>query len=447
MSPARRRQAVMMLVDRKGLSERRACEIVGEHRSTQRREPCVAMDDAALRARLRRGLIDELITELPTVDVHVIARHAVNNAASREQRVERPDADALLHALRLRASRAGLRVYLGYAPGCGTTTAMLEEARRRNGRGSDVVVAAVNTGGRAGCEASLEGLEVLGGRDSPAMQGRVDVDALLLRNPEVACIDDLAGVDTKEQPIADSVPRLLRNGMVLIATVHLTELRSTVEGMGALLGEPPARLLDDSVLDMASEIEIIDITPSVLDERLRRGDIVPPDQAAQARMGLFRPDVLAALREIAFRLIADHTDRRLLDYMRQHGIDAPWEARPRVMLCVPPRPGMEVVIDRTERLVQRLDGRLIAVTVRDHERSEDERALLGRYASLVHRHGGAFETLREPDAAKALAAHARQILATHVIVTRGRGRRGTLRRLIGLLTDVDVHILPAPDAV
>jgi two-component system, OmpR family, sensor histidine kinase KdpD len=390
-----------------------------------------------VRERLRRGLIDQLITELPQVDVHVIARHP----GARSQVAERPDSEALLRALQVSASRAGLRVYLGYAPGCGTTLAMLEEARRRRGRGTDVVVAAVSTRGRGDCEASLASLEILGGPSSPATAGRVDVEALLRRNPEAACIDDLANVDTNGRPLVDSVPRLLRNGMVLIATLHLTDVRSVVDGMGPLLGPRSEHVIDDSALDLASEIELVDVTPAVLDERLRRGEIVPAGQAAQARAGTFRPDVLAALRELAFRLIAEHTDRRLVAYMRQHGIAAPWEVRPRVMLCIPPRTGMEDVINRTEDMVRRLDGRLMAVTVRDHERSEQERHSVGQYASLVHQSGGEFTTLDEHDPATALANYARRILATHVVVTRGRGRRGTLRRLIRLLTDVDVHIL------
>src|ERR1035441_3153979 len=172
---------------------------------------------------------------------------------------------------------------------------------------------------------------MLGGRSSSARDGIVDVEALLRRNPEVACLDDLAGVDTQGRPITDSVPRLLRAGMMLVATLHLTDLRSTVEGMGAMLGARPAHVVDDAFLD----------------ERLRRGEIVPASEAAQARARAFRPEVLASLRELAFRILAEHTDRRLVAYMRDRGIESPWEVKPRVMLGVPPRPGMEDVIAST----------------------------------------------------------------------------------------------------
>ena len=398
----------------------------------------------SLRERLRRGLVDRLITDLPDVSVHVIARFAARPTPLPAQG-QRPNSDALLRALQASASRAGLRVYLGYAPGCGTTMAMLDEGRRRTSRGTDVVVAAVSTRGKRTCEDVTSGLEVLGGLQSPATRGLVDVDALLRRNPEVACIDDLAATDTRGRPISESVPRFLRNGMTVIATLHLTDLSSTRLALGDLIGKQSGPAVDDAVLEQATELEMIDVTPSVLDERLRDGDIVPVSEAAQARAGAFRPDVLAALRELAFKLIAEHTDRRLVAYMRDRGIDTPWEVKPRVMLGIPPRRGMEPVITQTLALADRVDGRLTAVTVHDARRSDEERQLLGTYAALVHQGGGDFVTLEERSPAKALAAYARTMLATSVVVTRGRGSRGTLRTLIRTLTDVDVHILPAPN--
>jgi two-component system, OmpR family, sensor histidine kinase KdpD len=398
-----------------------------------------------VRGRLHRGLVDRLIAELPDVSVHVVARPSVTpQGGPLSAQDQRPDSEMLLRALHASASRAGLRVYLGYARGVGTTIAMLDEATRRGQRGTDVVVAAVKTDGRTRCEVALHGLEILGGPNSPALQGHVDVDALLRRNPEVACLDDLAALDTQGRPITDSVPRLLRAGMMLIATLHLTDVRSTVEGMGAMLGDRREQVVDDSFLDLVTELEIVDITPSLLDERLRRGEIVPASEAAQARTRAFRPEVLASLRELAFRLLAEHTDRRLVEYMRDRGIEAPWEVKPRVMLCVPPRPGMEDVIAVTATLAARLDGKMTAVTVRDRKRSEQEMQQLGTYAALTHQADGTFVTLYEKDPATALTHYARKILATEIVVTRGRGRRGTLRKLIDLLTDVDVHVLPNP---
>jgi two-component system sensor histidine kinase KdpD len=399
-----------------------------------------------LSERLRRGLVDRLISDLPDVAVHIVARYTVSRPTAPQSAGRRPDSEALLRSLQASQSRAGLRVYLGYAPGCGTTMAMLDEARRRASRGTDVVVAAVSTRGTRTCEEVTRGLEVLGGMSSPATDGHVDVNALLRRNPDVACIDDLAGKDIEGRPITESIPRFLRNGMTIIATLHLTDLTSTRAALGDLVGPQTEPGVDDAVLDRATELEMVDVTPSVLDERLRDGEIVPASEAARARAGAYRPEVLAALRELAFKLIAEHTDRRLVAYMRDRGIETPWEVKPRVMLGVPPRPDMEPVIATTLDLTDRLDGRLTAVTVHDTRRSDEERQLLGSYAALVHQGAADFVTLEARNPAKALAAYARTMLATTVVLTRGRGSRGTLRALIRILSDVDIHVLPAPHA-
>ena len=187
-----------------------------------------------VRGRLHRGLVDRLITRAPRRERSRGRAPRVCNAAARSTRQrasDRTPTRCCVRSTRARSARA-CACYLGYARGCGTTVAMLDEANRRRQRGTDVVVAAVQTDGRNRCELALGDLEILGGPNSPARDGIVDVDALLRRNPEVACLDDLAGVDTQGRPITESVPRLLRAGMMLIATLHLTDLRSTVDGHG-----------------------------------------------------------------------------------------------------------------------------------------------------------------------------------------------------------------------
>jgi two-component system sensor histidine kinase KdpD len=242
------------------------------------------------------------------------------------------------------------------------------------------------------------------------------------------------------------VPRILDAGITVIATLHLSSLQSMAQAMGSILGDlPTGPRVDDGVLALADELELVDVTPTTLDERLRRGEIVPPAEAARALQGEFRPEVLSTLREATFRLIAEHTDRQLVAYMHDRRIDRPWEARSRVMVCVPPRPHMETLIRRAARLADSLDAELRVVTVRTQSRSLPEKELLGEYASLTHQLGGEFITLYGPSAAPAIAAYARQTLATEILLTRGprEGHRtgSTLRRLIRMLSDVDIHVL------
>jgi two-component system sensor histidine kinase KdpD len=397
-------------------------------------------------SRWRAGLVDRLIDELPDTDIHVVARTSGGPRGVAGIESRRPTPDELLRACAPPSRRGALRVYLGYARGVGTTSAMLEEGRRRRGRGTDVVVAAVDTAGRAESETALAGLELLGGTEGAAAHDRLDVDALLARNPEVALVDDLAGLDVEGRPRVEAVPRILDAGITLIATLHLTSLRSMAEAMEPVLGDlPTGPRVDDGVLAMADELELVDVTPSVLDERLRRGEVVPPAEAARALQGEFRPEVLATLREATFRLIAEHTDRQLVAYMHERRIDRPWEARSRVMVCVPPRPHMQSLIRRAARLADSLDAEMRVVTVRTRSRSLPEKELLGEYASLTHQLGGEYITLYGPAAAPAIAAYARQTLATEILLTRGgeegHRTRNTVHRLIRMLSDVDIHVL------
>jgi two-component system, OmpR family, sensor histidine kinase KdpD len=150
---------------------------------------------------------------------------------------------------------------------------------------------------------------------------------------------------------------------------------------------------------------------------------------------------------MAFRIIAEHTDRQLVACMRERSIEQPWEARPRVLACVPPRPGMEPLIRGAARLAERIDAEFKAATVRTRPRSDDEKQLLGAYAALTHQLDGEFVTLRSRSVADALAGYARENLVTELVLTRGRPhprrRRSALRALIRILKDVDIHVVAA----
>ena len=399
-------------------------------------------------SRWRQTLADQLIDSLPDIDLHVIAPEHVAPPPDAES--ERTSPEDLLRA----QQRAGLRspdvrVYLGYADGSGTTTAMLDEARRRRARGTDVVVAAINS---RVPPAALAGLEVLGGPDSPAAHDRLDVEALLSRNPEVAVIDELNGLDTEGRLRAESLSRLVEAGITVLGTLHLLDLATVRESYAPLLKErAPGSALPDDVLTRIDELEIVDVTPAVLLERLRRGEIMSPADAARALQAEFRPQILSALREMAFRLIADHTDRRLVAYMRERKIEEPWEARPRLVACIPPRPGMEARIRKMAIFAARIAAQLTVVSVRPPRLSESERRWLGEYAALVHREGGEFVSLYGRNVAATLARYLRKTLNTEVVL--GRRRHwwrpwDTTSTLTRLLEDVDVHILrrqePAP---
>jgi two-component system, OmpR family, sensor histidine kinase KdpD len=290
-----------------------------------------------------------------------------------------------------------------------------------------------------------EGLELLGGPDGAGAHDRLDLEALLARNPEVACIDDLGGLDTEGQPRVKSLARLLEVGITVLGTIHLLDLASVRESFASLTpGRVAGEAVPDQALNQIDELELVDATPETLLERLRQGEIMPPAQAARALQGEFRPQVLASLREMSFRIIAQHTDRRLLSYMQERHIEIPWEARPRLVAIIPPRAGMEERLERVAAHAARHDAQLTAISIRPPRLTEEQRRILGEYAALAHQYGGEFVSLYGRDVAAAIADYVRRTLTTEVVL--GRRRKpwrpwDTTARLIRLLTDVDVHIL------
>jgi K+-sensing histidine kinase KdpD len=383
-------------------------------------------------------VVDRVVDALPDADVHVIARFGHLSVSAEV----RPSPETMLRKLREEqpAARGGLRVYLGYVRGVGATNAMLSEASRRAGRGTDVVVAAL----KPPFHPLPESLQFLGGPNSPAAKGVLDLSALLMRNPEVVAIDDLAGETSTGVPVSECINRIRNAGITVISTVHLVDLESTVDAMGLLVGRDPDKpVVLDAVLDACDELELVDVVPEVVEERLRNGEVVPPTEIAAALQSEFRPEILAMLRQAAFRRVASHTDRRLMAYMESEHIRDVWEARPRVLVVVPTQPDQEKVIARAAEVAALRDDSLIAISVRTRRLSDEEKNMMGRYAALTHRLGGEFVTVYGKDVAQEVASYARQHLITEILAMRAPGHRqsGSLRKLIRILTDVNVHIL------
>ena len=386
----------------------------------------------------RPTVVERVVDSLPDVDVHVIARFAHIEAGV----AERPSPETMLRKLRDEqpAARGGLRVYLGYVRGVGATKAMLNEAGRRAGRGTDVVVAALNPPSPR----LPKGLRFLGGPKSPAAKGVLDVAALLKRNPEVVAVDDLAGETSTGVPVWQCVNRIRNAGITVISTLHLVDLESTVDAMGLLVGRGTEKpVVPDSFLDTCDELELVDVVPDVVEERLRSGVVIPPADVAAALQSEFRPEVLTMLRQAAFRRVASHTDRRLLAYIESEHIKDVWEARPRVLVVVPAQPDQEKVIARAAEVAALRDDSMIAISVRTRKRTDEEKNLLGSYAALTHRLGGEFVTVYGKDVAQEVAKYARKHLITEILAMRAPGHRqsSSLRKLIRMLTDVNVHIL------
>jgi two-component system, OmpR family, sensor histidine kinase KdpD len=331
--------------------------------------------------------------------------------------------------------RGAVRVYLGYAPGCGTTSAMLEEAARRQARGADVVIGAVDARDREGVLADLEGLELVG--DGATL----DTAAVLARQPEVVCIDDLTeGTTTAERRFA-AARRLAEAGITVVGTVQLGKLGAVLDG--------PVLLDEAGLLALADEIELVDVPPSILADRVRRGEIVPADQVPEALATRYAPDVLRTERERAFALVAEHGERQLAGYEGEPA-DLPGEDRqPSILACAGPWPDMAPLLRRAAALAAGVDGVFRVAVVRSAPPGQDESRLLAEYAALTEQLGGEFVTLAGPSPAATLADYASEHNVTQLVLARAEpgqsGRYPVLRELARLGRDVELHVLPADE--
>jgi len=461
-------------------------------RETGARSLVMAAPPPGLRNRWRPTLIERVADQLPDVHLHItpgpagraaagaLPQPAANGANSADGSNGANSPDSPAGAARPRP-RGAIRVYLGYAPGCGVTTAMLEEARRRKSRGSDVVVATVDCRGREGVSALLEGLELVGDGTT------LDTDAVLARHPEVACVDDLAAVDASGEPRFAAARRLAGAGITIVGTVHLTHLRtaaptvaspavasptitagpaaaspavasppgaataSAAPASAGISSAAPARAVAASVapdetaaLAIADEIELVDAPPSELADRVRRGEVVPAAEAGRALPTDYAPESLSALREQAFTIVAEHADRQLTAY--RHGTWPAGEAAPSILGCAAPRAGMEPLIRWSAALAARLAGEFRVAAVPASPPQADLDQILAAYAALTAQLGGQFAVLPGAPAA-ALTAYAREHHVTEMVLARGPGTRGgrhlVLRALARSAGDIEVHVLPA----
>jgi len=353
--------------------------------------------------------------------------------------------------------RGRLRVLLGAAPGVGKTYTMLEEGRRLLGEGRDVVVAILETHGRAATTAMAEGLEVVPRR---AIEHRgvelteMDLDAVLARHPGIALVDELAHTDapgSRNEKRWQDVEELLAAGIDVISTVNIQHIASLNDVVEQITGVPQRETIPDEVLRAADQVEVVDLAPQALRDRLAGGFVYPGERIDAALSNYFRVGNLTALRELALLWLADEVDSALKDYRAEHGIDSTWEARERVVVTLTGGPEGETLLRRGARIAARsAGGELVAVhvTSQDGLRGADP-AALAQQRALVEQLGGTYHQVIGDDVPEALVAFARAVNATQLVI--GVSRRS---RLMAALTgpgigatvireagSIDVHIV------
>src|SRR5271168_4255987 len=373
----------------------------------------------------------------------------------------RPDPDALLAAFR-RETAGRLKVFLGAAPGVGKTYAMLQNARRLKDEGVDVVVGLVETHGRVETSALVHGLEVLP-RRKVEYHGRTieefDLDAALARKPKLVIVDELAHTnapDSRHPKRWQDVQELLAAGIDVWTALNIQHLESLADVVSRITGVVVRETVPDRVLQEATDVVLVDLTPDELIQRLNEGKVYVPETARRATQSFFTPGNLTALRELALRRTAARVDDQMVDYLRQKAIEGPWETSERLLVCVGPDALSEAVVRTASRLATGLNASWVAVTVQQAGREETDPAKAKRIDDslrLAERLGGETERLIGNDLPGEVLGYARRENITQIVV--GRSRAGFLARLMGRSLssaivrrsqNISVHIVTGDEA-
>ena len=371
----------------------------------------------------------------------------------------RPSPDALLEAARREEGLHGrLRIFVGAAPGVGKTYAMLQAAQAKKADGVDVIIGVVETHGRKETEALVEGLTVFP-RRRIEYKGQwlddMDLDGLIARHPRLAIVDELAHTNapgSRHPKRYQDVLELLDNGIDVYTAVNIQHVESLNDVVAQITHVRVRETVPDSIFARADAVELIDLTPEDLIQRLKEGKVYVPDQATRALEQFFSPANLTALRELALRRTAERVDEQLLTQMQARAIPGPW-AGERVLVCVSEDPRSAGLVRYAKRLADRLHATWTAVYVesrRSAQLSEDQRDRIADAMRLAESLGGEPVTL--PDTGRPIAedliAHSQANNIAHIIV--GKSTRSfwfellhgsVVHQLISKSGNISVHVI------
>ena len=372
----------------------------------------------------------------------------------------RPDPDALLARLQAEEAkrrRGKLKVFFGAAPGVGKTYSMLEAGRKLARDGADVVVGYVEPHSRPETQALVLGLDVLP-RQQVAYRGaklwEFSLDAALARRPQLILVDELAHTNAPGLTHAkrwQDVMQLLDAGIDVYTTLNVQHLESLNDVVAQITGVVVRETVPDSVFEQADEVELVDLAPDDLLERLREGKVYVPREAERAMENFFAKGNLIALRELALRRTAERVGAQMEDYREAHAVAGTWPARERLLVCVGPSPFAARLVRATRRMAVGLKAPWVAVHVEtpaEANRSEADRERLAQTFQLAEQLDGETAALSGHDLADELIHYARSRNVTKIIVgkpNRPRWREWFGGSLVYELTrkcgDIDVYVI------
>src|ERR1700758_127147 len=372
---------------------------------------------------------------------------------------ERPDPDALLARLKREETasvRGKLKIFFGMSPGVGKTYAMLQAAQQKLQQGTEVVIGIVETHGRKETEALTEGMPIMP-RAQFEYRGtkleEMDLDAILTWHPGLAVVDELAHTNapgSRHPKRYQDVLELLDAGIDVYTTLNVQHVASRSDTVRQISGITVSETVPDTVLDLADEIILVDLTPEQLRARLAEGKVYLGERAEWAAKNFFRESNLTALREMALRLVAEHVDRDLRDIMSEEKIAGPWKSGDRLLVAVSASPYSERLIRYTRRLASSMEASWIVATIEGpHQLSPEEQTRLTRYLALARQLGAEVISTAGAEVGEAVLRVARENNVTQIVIGKPLGPRWTfwkrdpLRWLMRNSGNIDIHMIPA----
>ena len=372
----------------------------------------------------------------------------------------RPDPQTMLELAEAEAQRqtcGKLKIFFGASAGVGKTYAMLEAARLRKKENIDVVIGVVETHKRKETEAMVQGLELLPPKFTEYKNTKLrefDIDAALARKPGLLLVDELAHTNVPGSRNAkrwQDVEELLHAGIDVYTTVNVQHVESLNDVVAKITGVIVKETIPDSIVDRADEIEVIDIPPADLLQRMKEGKVYVGDQAERAANSFFRKGNLIALRELALRCAADRVNQQGQSYRQEKAISNQWPTTERILVCAGPSPFSARLIRAARRMAAGLHAGWTAVYVETPALAaipDAQRAKVSQNLKLAEQLGADAVTLAGENVVREIVTFARKHNVTKIII--GKPAQPVWKdRLFGSLVDdlirqsedIDVYVI------
>lgn len=356
---------------------------------------------------VKGSIVNKILRKSKGIDVYIVADRvkaigeriipAIKTEKRRENPYRRLSPDEM-HDKVERVKKGTFKIYIGAAPGVGKTYTMLREANHLKENEIDVVIGLLETHGRKETAAQVGNLEIMPKKIVPyknVLLEEMDLDSIIIRNPEVVLIDELAHTNvpgSKNQKRYQDVMTILEAGISVISTMNIQHIESLKDNVKQITGVSVRETVPDSILQLSDELELIDISPHALRKRMEEGNIYAMDKVEQSLSHFFKTQNLIALRELALRELADDVDDRLESMKRKEGVRGPWRKDEVIFVSVNLRANAEPLIRRGFRIAYRLKADWYVIFVKhQNELQTDEKVILDKLVSLTQRLGGVFE--------------------------------------------------------